>query len=381
MIKNFIALEGRVLDKKMTGVGRYVMNLLEAIEEDQLINDFVVYSIKPNEDLMKKKITYFSLKKMDFIPHKLLSFIWVQIIFPIILYKHNPRVVIYPNNISSFFLKSKSKKILILYDLFHKINNEYHDPVYNKYLEFNLKTALDTNDLIICISQSTKNDLIKYYEPNINKIAVLYSYGDKKFHPIKTELREFDSIKNKFGIVSPFLLYVGKLETRKNVVGILEIARILQIKGVNLQTVLVGTPGYGFDKIQKKISESTSDIIHLTNISDSDLNHLYNMAGVFIFPSFYEGFGYPVLEAMQSGCPVVVSNCPALTEIVGDRGIKIEPTDFNKFSEVIVRLLTDKKYRTDLIEYGITQSKKFSAERMRNEFKGLLKKLLWLKNI
>ncbi|HMN26326.1 MAG TPA: glycosyltransferase family 1 protein [Ignavibacteriaceae bacterium] len=325
---------------------------------------------------MKKKITYFSLKKMDFIPHKLLSFIWVQIIFPIILYKHNPRVVIYPNNISSFFLKSKSKKILILYDLFHKINKEYHDPVYNKYLEFNLKTALDTNDLIICISQSTKNDLIKYYEPNINKIAVLYSYGDKKFHPIKTELREFDSIKNKFGIVSPFLLYVGKLETRKNVVGILEIARILQIKGVNLQTVLVGTPGYGFDKIQKKISESTSDIIHLTNISDSDLNHLYNMAGVFIFPSLYEGFGYPVLEAMQSGCPVVVSNCPALTEIVGERGIKIEPTDFNKFSEVIVRLLTDKKYRTDLIEYGITQSKNFSAERMRNEFKGLLKNLL-----
>ena len=360
----------------MTGVGRYVMNLLEAIEDEEIINNLVIYSIKPNESLMNKKITYLSFKKMSFIPHKLLSFIWVQFIFPIIIFKYKPKVVIYPNNISSYFFNLKSTKILILYDLFHKINKEYHDTIYNKYLEFSLKRSLKKNNIIICISQSTKDDLIKYYNPNVNKIVVLYSYVDKKFHPINKELREFNSIKNKFGIVKTFLLFVGKLETRKNVVGIIEISKILKIKGINVQTVLVGNPGHGFDYIQKKIKESTTEIIHLTNISDSDLNQLYNMAGVFIFPSYYEGFGYPVLEAMQSGCPVVVSNCPALTEVVGDRGIKIEPTDFNKFSEAIVRLLSDEKYRTELIEYGITQSKKFSAERMRNEFKVLLKEFL-----
>ena len=303
MIKNIIALEGRVLDKKMTGVGRYVINLIDSIVDDEISNDFIIYSIKPNAALIKPRFIYSSLEKLNVLPQKVLSFLWVQIIFPIIIYMHKPKVVIYPNNISSFLLKSKSKKILILHDLFYKINKEYHDSIYNYYLEFSVKRALKINNLIICVSQSTKLDLIKYYNPDITKIAVLYPYVDRKFHPLSKEFREFHNIQEKFGIKKPFLLFVGKLETRKNVTSIIEISSLLKTKGINIQTVLVGNPGHGFKNIKSKIDKSEIEIIHLTNISDSELIQLYNLASVFIFPSYYEGFGYPVLEAMQSGCP------------------------------------------------------------------------------
>ena len=170
------------------------------------------------------------------------------------------------------------------------------------------------------------------------------------------------------------MLFVGKLETRKNITGIIEIASLLKTKGINIQTVLVGNPGHGFNIIKRKIDISDLEILHLTNITDQELILLYNLAAVFIFPSYYEGFGYPVLEAMQCGCPVAVSNCPVLAEVVGANGLKIEANDYRKFSEVIVRLLTDEEYRAEHILDGITQSNKFNAERMKTEFKEILEK-------
>lgn len=358
----------------MTGVGRYLISLLDSVEDDKISNELIIYSIKPNATLLKKRLAYSSLEKLDFLPHKLLSFLWVQIIFPFLVYLHKPKVIIYPNNISSFFLKSKGKKILILHDLFYKINKEYHDSIYNKYLELSLRRALKINDLIICVSHNTKSDLVKYYNVDVKKIAVLYPYVDRKFHPLNKAFVGFQNIQTKFGIKKPFLLFVGKLETRKNITGIIEIASLLKTKGINIQTVLVGNPGHGFNIIKRKIDISDLEILHLTNITDQELILLYNLAAVFIFPSYYEGFGYPVLEAMQCGCPVAVSNCPALAEVVGANGLKIEANDYRKFSEVIVRLLTDEEYRAEHILDGITQSNKFNAERMKTEFIEILEK-------
>ena len=177
-------------------------------------------------------------------------------------------------------------------------------------------------------------------------------------------------VLEKYKISDPYLLYTGRLELKKNTPGLIEAFKILK-KNYNqpLRLVLVGQPGFGFEKVTKAIAENDlqNDIVMPGWVAREDLPYLMNGAGAFVFPSFYEGFGIPVLEAMACGTPVVASGIPALREVAGEAAYLVDPYFAENIAEGINRVLTDEHLREGLKIRGLARVKDFSWERCARE--------------
>lgn len=223
-----------------------------------------------------------------------------------------------------------------------------------------------TADKLIAVSQNTKADLIRLYHVPENKIEVIYEGVDLEYFipPIENS---GDKIKNKFKIVGDYLYYVGSLEPRKNIITAVRVIKYLRHKLPQ------------FDRIKLVISSSKSWLTHpiFTEIeklglkeavvftgpvSETDKIALLNSAKLFIFPSLYEGFGLPVLEAMAVGTPVVTSNNSSLPEVAGTAGVLVNPLDQPAINLAIEKILTDPNLIHDLIVKGKAQASKFSWE-------------------
>jgi glycosyltransferase involved in cell wall biosynthesis len=168
-------------------------------------------------------------------------------------------------------------------------------------------------------------------------------------------------LKKKFNLGEKVVLYVGMLENRKNIFTIIKIADMFSNFREDMTFVLVGKIGYGGKEIKNEITKR-NNLIHLMNIDDETLSILYNISDVFLFPSLYEGFGYPPLEAMQSGLPVIASDNTSLREIISDGGILCNPNDFNFIFEQINRLIDDKEYWNKFRNAGLERAKNFTLE-------------------
>lgn len=201
-------------------------------------------------------------------------------------------------------------------------------------------------DAVICNSQCTANDLIKYYGriPE-DKVAVAYSAAAPQYCPMDDV--DLAAIQKQYGLDHPYILYVGTIEMRKNIRLMLEaFALIKKNKGIPHQMLLVGKVREHFDLL-KVITELnlSQDVIVAGYVPDEDLPLLYNGADLFIYISLYEGFGLPPLEAMHCGTPVVTSNVSSLPEVVGDAAVMVDPYNVNEIADGIYKLLTDKKLR------------------------------------
>ena len=164
-----------------------------------------------------------------------------------------------------------------------------------------------------------------------------------------------------------FILYVGLIENRKNILGILQIADILYKKKINVNILIVGSAGFGFEKIFKEIKKRSSYVNYINYVDDNTLKILYNMATLFIFPSYYEGFGIPPLEAMQTGIPVLASKTSSLIEVVGEGGILHEPNNYEAFATDIERLLNETELYQEMKKKALLQAKNFSKEKSIKE--------------
>jgi glycosyltransferase involved in cell wall biosynthesis len=354
-----IAIDARSIERKMTGIGRYLYDILDGIPEFDNKNEYILFSTTPLKDINKNFYNNIVLKNLS-INKKLFSPFWLNNILGNYLQKNNFNVFFSPNNLCPLKLNQKIKKIITIHDIMFKFDKSYYSFFYRNYLNVMLKKSINVSDKIITISQNSKRDILKYYDVNEAKIAVIYRASNPKFK--YRALNEFDSksLKIKYGLSDNFVLYVGLIENRKNISAILKIADNCTSRKKNLKFVLIGRAGYGFKKIKKEIDEHRENVIYLDFVSDEDLPFLYNMAKVFIFPSFYEGFGLPVLEAMQSGLPVITSNLSSLPEIVKDYGVMHAPDDIDNFSKSILDLLNDNnKYKESCLR-AIKGSSRFN---------------------
>ena len=214
---------------------------------------------------------------------------------------------------------------------------------------------------IITISKSSKNDIIKAYGVLEDKISVVYP-GIKIGKDSKSEMRT-STLKEKFGIDEDFILFVGTLQPRKNIEKLIEAFSMLKNKNIIL--VVVGKKGWMFEKIMSAPQKfGVSDRVKfLHSVTDEELPIFYKNAMCFVFPSLYEGFGLPVLEAMQYGCPVLTSNVSSLPEAGGDAAIYFDPQSVEDMAEKINRVVSSQKTREEMVKKGLEQIKKFSWEK------------------
>jgi len=210
---------------------------------------------------------------------------------------------------------------------------------------------------IIAVSQHTKHDLMEYLKIPENRVSVIYNGIDHSiFKPYKVKILD-----------SPYILYVGSERPRKNLRRLFEAFAKLKGEFPELKLVKAGavgrSEGYRRNVMRKLASLGiTQDVIFVDLVSELDLAHYYSSASLLVYPSLYEGFGLPPLEAMACGCPVVTSNTSSLPEVVGKAGIMVDPYDTDGLAQAMRQVLTDDKLRDDMVGRGLEQAKRFSWE-------------------
>jgi glycosyltransferase involved in cell wall biosynthesis len=256
----------------------------------------------------------------------------------------------------------KGKKIVTIYDMTYKAYPETMTS-FKLALDLNLKNSCNRADKIITIASFSKEEIVKYLSINPEKIAVTPLGVDiNRFHPIKDRSLLLN-IKKKLNISEDYFLYLGTLEPRKNIKRMIEAYAILKRKYNDIpQLVLAGRLGWGYDSIFESIAKNKLEnvIKYINYISDEDKILLLNGAFLFIYPSLYEGFGLPPLEAMACGIPVLTSNTSSLPEVVGNAALAVDPLDIDAILNGMECLINNHNLRKDLSERAMVQAKKFS---------------------
>lgn len=289
----------------------------------------------------------------------------------------------------STYLKLPSKaitksmpRVLMVHDLIPLLASRFVASGLDNYFAKVLNSIEESTDWIICNSDYTREEFCRYTGFPIEKTFITYLAADAKFCQ-SNEVDRHKKIRLKYNLGSDpfFLCLASQLDPRKNILHLiksfLKLTHEASFQGTKL--VLSGSLRYKreeLEKAQKDLPGFSKNVILTGYVSDEDLVSLYNTATAFVFPSLYEGFGMPLLEAMQSGCPVISSNVTSLPEVVGDAGILIGPKDEDALCQSMLDLRNSESLRQAYIERGLTRAKQFSWKRCADQTVEIYKKVL-----
>ena len=368
MVMKKIFIDAVSLLSSLTGIGRYTYEISKKLHElssssyELYFNygyrskELYGYFDKPSQKYQKTKMFQNFRKKFTVI--KKLSRYYYK--YKVIFYRTTYDIYFQPSFIPNQNIKAK-RVICTIHD-FSFLHDDWHPKERVEYLKKNINLAKKA-DHIITGSNFTKQEIIDYMQIPQDKISVIY-------HGVNHELykpypqNELQETKAKFDLPKKFLLFVGSIEPRKNLLTLLRAYNLLtnEEKG-ELPLILVGFKGWSNQEIMQEIEKNRDFIRYLGFVSDSELAHIYNLATVFIYPSLYEGFGLPPLEAMACGTPVIVSSVASLPEVCGDAAIYVEPTDHIDIKNKILVIAKDEKLREELSQKSKAQAAFFSWEK------------------
>jgi len=245
-----------------------------------------------------------------------------------------------------------------------------------------LKNACEKADHIISVSEATKKDIINTFKINKDKITVTHLAQDKKFVPI-TDKPLIQKTISKYKINFPYILFVGTIEPRKNIKNLMiafdKFVHKNNRQDINL--VIIGKKGWNTEDIKKTYLSlaSRTKIDFLYYVTDEELRYFYSGAELFCYPSIFEGFGLPPLEAMASGAPVIVSISSSLPEVVGDAGILIDPNDVDAISEAMEKVIQNPEIQSDMSKKSVQRASEFSWKKCAQETHQVYEKVLNVK--
>jgi len=266
----------------------------------------------------------------------------------------------------------RTRTLLTVHDLSFIRDPQSATAGLRRYLNDVVPRSVNKAHHVLADSRATKDDLIELYSTSPDKITVLYSGVDPRFTP-EPERGEAERIRQRYKLGhQPFILAVGALHPRKNYsrfiaafAKIADVSRRMDGRPINHNLVIVGEQGWLFDSIIADVARLgiRTRVIFPGFADDQDLPALYRAADLFVFPSLYEGFGLPPLEAMACGTPVVTSNVSSLPEVVGDAGMTVDPTDTDALARAMSQVLQDSRLRQQMIERGLARAADFTWQR------------------
>ncbi len=362
-----IGIDGRVLEKPMTGIGRYLLNILNELPKHDSSNQYFIFLNKNQFHLNHSFYRYITTNK-PLLNSKLLTPFWINRIIPSLIKKYGIEIFIGPNILVPSKKINGCKFISIVHDIMPLTHRQFFPFFYRNFLKRYLPASIESSDLVITISNASKKEIIDYFKIPESKIKVVYNTISPRFRMLSESEIEIMNSKSSLNLPEKYLLYVGVIEKRKNVEMIINIAEKLKSIDENLKIVLAGRFGYGSDEFKNEIQKLSDVILMYNKVNDDDLLLLYNLAHAFLFPSFVEGFGIPPLEAMACGKPVIASNCDALKETIGESGLLCEPNDLNCFLEKIKILLEDSSVYEKYVSKSLEHYKRFSKESTVKDF-------------
>lgn len=264
----------------------------------------------------------------------------------------------------NFLPVGRAKKVVTIYDLAFLHVGDTFDFMERKRMSLLTGFSARRADHIITTSEFSKQDIVRRYGVPEDRITVTQCAVDREaFRPWTPEAKQ--AFLSAQGIGSRFLLFVGTLQPRKNVLNLIKAFRKLPASAGDVQLIIVGRKGWIYEDIFRLIREESleSRVRHLEHVDQDTLTGLYNTAEAFVFPSLFEGFGMPILEAMSCGCPVASSDATCLPEAYGDAALSFHPEDIDAMVKAMVRILGDDALRKDLIEKGFRNCDRFSWQK------------------
>lgn len=239
------------------------------------------------------------------------------------------------------------------------------------YLKWSTKFAVKNAKKIITVSNFSKEEILKMYKVDEKKIKVIHNgYNEFLYKKIDDQVKTKE-VLDKYGIDGSFMLYVGRLEKKKNTPALIEAFCLMREnnKDIKHKLVLVGDASFGYDEVKYIIREFDleSEIVMPGWVKESDLPYIFNAASIFVFPSKYEGFGIPLLQAMSCQVPIATSSIPVLREVTGGAAVFFNPDNIKSIEDALVNLAKDSKLREELVRKGIERVKNFSWEKCAKE--------------
>jgi len=379
-------------EAQKAGVGYYTYNLIRAIASlQQEDHNYTLYLRKPwagpdpsMESIPIPKLVSKVLK---------CPYLWAQIRLPLELRASPQDVYFFPSSVIPL-LYQPAKSVITVHDVAFLFFPDCFSPMLRGWLKIATKRGISKAKKIIAVSESTRQDLITYYGMPPEKVVVVHHGVHEMYRPLQIQMGTtskvasispieeahmeptsevdpisvIEAVKAKYRIERVYILCIGTLQKRKNIPRLLQSFYLLKQRyNIPHKLVLVGQkcpdlPEHEIFSTMKQLSLQ-EDVVWTGYIAEQDMPALFNGAELFVFPSLYEGFGMPILEAMACGVPVACSNTSSLPEVVGEAGVMFDPYDVDSMTAAIHRALTDEELRTQLRQQGLQRAKWFSWKR------------------
>src|ERR1700680_4123451 len=364
-----IAIDYTAATREDAGIGNYVRSLVDAMLAQDASNSYTLLtSGRPPRERPFPDAGNVRGRSLV-IPDRYLNVLWYRWRLPIsatfftgqVDVYHGPDFVLPP-------LNGHTRKIVTVHDLAFIEQPEYAVPELAAYLKKVVPKAIAAADVIASISQTTRQTLIDYFHTPPEKITIIPN-GIRSYFRRVTDPVLLEATRHKFGLKSPLVLGVGTQQPRKNHLGLIK-AFHKAASSSNKQSrpamlALAGGSGWLYEETQQAVAELKLEkkVRFLGHVSDLELMLLYSLADVFVFPSFYEGFGVPPLEAMACGTPVITSNISSLPEAVGDAALLVDPRNAGEIAKAITRVLENPPLQEELRQKGYKQAARYTWQK------------------
>jgi len=351
-----VAIDVHSVGAHAGGNETFYRELLEGLQQDQAPNEYTVFYTHPYAPAMVRLDERFRWVQVPQNPVRRIC--WS---IPAVLKSLRPDVFhcqyILPPRISC-------KTVVTIHDLAHERHPEFSPWLEGIRMRNLVPWSARRADYIITVSEYSANDLVSFYGVPRSKITVAYQAPSPLFKP-RDKTTAKAHLERAYGIRCPFVLYVGRLQARKNLVRLTEAFARVRQQHPELKLVLVGKADLGYDKLQTMIGELNLNhaVIFPGYVPTDDLPLFYNAAEMFVFPSIFEGFGLPVMESMASGLATITSNGSCLAEVAGNGAMLVDPGSVDSIAEAMTRVFEDAALRRELVERGLQRSACFSAAR------------------
>ncbi|MCX7680618.1 MAG: glycosyltransferase family 4 protein [Anaerolineae bacterium] len=380
-----IGIDYTAAARQRAGIGRYTRELVHALLRLESPHHYVVFAAvggleparrrawaAPLQDHVEVRALPISDDWLARLWHRLRLPLPVEVITGSLDLFYSPDFVLPPTS-------RATRTLLTVHDLSFLRYPEAFVPALCRYLERVVPRSVARADLVLADSAHTRADLIALLGTPPEKVRVLYSGVEARFCPQPDE-GELQRLQTRYGVgAKPYILSVGTLQPRKNYVRL--IRAFGQLPDPQLRLVIAGAPGWLYQEVLAE-AERYCDRVHILGfVDDRDLPALYRNAVLFAFPSLYEGFGLPVLEAMACGVPVVCSNASSLPEVAGDAALLVDPLDTDGLAQAMALVLADAERRQAMITRGLAQAAQFTWERAATQLKAHFDLLLTPKRL
>lgn len=357
-----------------TGLGNYSRNILEYLHSYFPENEYVLFAPEKSEKIdweLRKKLQVISPN--SFISRNLQS-AWRTFWIENDILKNE--IDIYhglSNEIPKISKKSKLKTVVTIHDLIFLRFPKHYKPIDRKIYNQKFRYACKNADKIVAISQQTKQDIVDFYQISEQKIEVIYQGCNSVFLQ-KVSKEKKQAIKQKYNLPNDFLLNVGTIEKRKN---ILSVIKAINQQNIDIPFVIVGKKTRYFDEIADYVAKNNLEnkVLVLDKISFEDLPTIYQLAKIFIYPSVFEGFGIPVIEAVHSQIPVITSNVSSMPEAGGKNVFYANPHNIEEIGEKINKVLNNKDLAQKSVAKNLKYVQRFSPKSIATEMMKMYKNL------